>query len=74
MAITQQDQDNLDAAIVSGELTVSFQGRTTTYQSTDAMLKARNHAARLLQQQVQGHQRAPTFGGRRYSLCNFSQD
>lgn len=70
MAITQQDIDNLDAAIVSGELTVSYQGRTVTYQTTDAMIKARAHAARVLQQQSPGG--APTFGGKRVSLASFS--
>lgn len=70
MPITQQDIDNLDAAIVSGELTVSFQGRTVTMQSTDALLKARAHAAKVLQQQL-SPQAAPTFGGLRVSLANF---
>ena len=70
MAITQQDIDNLDAAIVSGELTVTYQGRTVTYQTTDAMIKARAHAARVLQQQSPGG--APTFGGKRVSLASFS--
>ena len=70
MAITQQDIDNLDAAIVSGELTVSYQGRTVTYQTTDAMINARAHAARVLQQQSPGG--APTFGGKRVSLASFS--
>ena len=73
MPITQQDLDNLDAAIVSGELTVSFQGRTITMQSTEALLKARAHAARVLQSRQTVHQ-APTFGGMRVSLANFSNE
>lgn len=71
MAITQQDIDDLDAAIVSGDLTVTFQGRTVTYQTTDALIKARAHAARVLQQQ-QSPGGAPTFGGKRVSLASFS--
>lgn len=71
MSITQQDIDNLDAAIVSGELTVTYQGRTVTYQTTDAMIKARSHAQRVLRQQ--GAASAPGFGGMRVSLANFSE-
>lgn len=70
MAITQQDIDNLDAAIVSGELTVSFQGRTVTYQTTDSLIKARNYATSVVRQQ-QGAG-ATTFGGVRFSLARFS--
>ena len=33
MAITQTDIDNLQQALVSGELRVSFQGRTVEYRS-----------------------------------------
>lgn len=70
MAINQQDIDNLDAAIVSGELTVSFQGRTVTYQTTDSLIKARNYATSVMRQQ-QGAG-AATFGGTRFSLARFS--
>lgn len=72
MSITQQDIDNLDAAIVSGELMVTYQGRTVTLQSTDALLKARAHAAQVLALQ-QSPKRPTTFGGMRMSLANFSQ-
>ena len=44
MAFTQQQLDELDAAIASGVLTVEYIGppaRKQTYQSLDAMLKAR---------------------------------
>lgn len=69
--ITQAHLDALDQAIASGELTVSYQGRVVTYQSTDSLLKARAHIARLLQQ---AKPRAPSIGGLRYGLANFSQD
>lgn len=71
MPITQQDIDNLDAAIVSGDLSVTFQGRTVTLQSTDALLKARAHAAQVLASQGRAPS-APTMGGMRVSLASFS--
>lgn len=72
MPITQQDLDNLDAAIVSGELTVTFQGRTVTLQSTDALIKARAHAAQVLAQQQSPKPAAPTMGGMRVAYADFS--
>lgn len=42
MAWTQTDLDTIDAAVASGTLSVRFSdGRMVTYQSLDAMLKAR---------------------------------
>ncbi|MEG0051943.1 MAG: hypothetical protein RR715_01635 [Comamonas sp.] len=70
--ITQDHLDQLDLAIASGELSVSYQGRNVTYQNTDALLKARSHIARLLQQQTR--QRAPTFGGRSFGLASFDRN
>lgn len=72
MPITQQDLDNLDAAIVSGELTVTFQGRTVTLQSTDALIKARAHAAQVLALQQSPKPAAPSMGGMRVSYADFS--
>ncbi|WP_313571404.1 phage head-tail joining protein [Comamonas terrigena] len=71
MALTQADLDALDLAIASGELTVSFSGRTTTYQTTKDLLLARQHVARVLAAQA-GGARSPTFGGRPFSLANFN--
>lgn len=62
----------LDLAIASGELSVSFNGRTVTYQSMDALLKARDHVVRVLQQQAAP--RRPSFGGRSYALSSFNTD
>jgi len=72
MALTQENLDALDLAIAGGELTVSFNGRTVTYQSTTDLLRARDHVARLLQAQVAP--RSPTFGGRSYALSRFNND
>lgn len=41
MAFTTDDLAALDAAIASGELTVSHNGRTVTYRSISDLLKAR---------------------------------
>ena len=72
MALTQQNLDDLDLAIASGELSVSFNGRAVTYQSMDALLKARDHVARLLKAQAAPGR--PTFGGRPYAVSRFSND
>ncbi|MFO1156634.1 MAG: hypothetical protein U1E43_07655 [Rhodospirillales bacterium] len=41
MAITQDDIDALDRAIVRGTLTVEIDGARVTYQSISEMLKAK---------------------------------
>lgn len=69
--ITKAHLDLLDQAIASGEFTVSYGGRTIVYQSTNQLLQARAHIARLLQQ---GKPRQPSIGGLTYGLANFSRD
>lgn len=73
MALTQADLDALDLAIASGELTVSYAGRTVTYQTTQALLQARQHVANVLRAQT-GACRGPTFGGRGYGLASFNRE
>lgn len=41
MAFSGADLDSINAAIASGELTVSVQGRSVTYRSIDDLLKAK---------------------------------
>ena len=41
MAYTQAQLDALDEAIVSGELTVKYQDKMTTYRSLEEMLRIR---------------------------------
>lgn len=48
MALTQTDLDTLDRAIATGTLSVEFDGRKMTYQSTAAMIAARNHVATVI--------------------------
>ncbi|MCC6071449.1 phage head-tail joining protein [Massilia sp. GCM10020059] len=48
MALTHKDLDALDAAIASGTLSVEFDGRRMTYQSTGALIEARNHVSRVV--------------------------
>lgn len=42
MAVTQQDIDNLNTAIASGERVVVLNGQSVTYRSIDDLIKARN--------------------------------
>jgi DNA-binding response OmpR family regulator len=67
MAITQTDVDNLDLAIVAGELKVRLDGREVTYHSKAELLAARAHAASLV---------ASAAGrvGPRHQLADFSDD
>lgn len=41
MGFSTADLDSINAAIASGELTVSVQGRSVTYRSIDDLLKAK---------------------------------
>jgi hypothetical protein len=52
MALTQADLDALDATIASGTLTSTYNGRTVTFQTVDALLKARAHVAAVLRSQA----------------------
>lgn len=72
MAFTQTDLDNVDRAIGSGELTVSFNGRTVTHRSMSDLMAARDLIAKTLASQAPTGQ--PTFGGRSYGLASFNHD
>lgn len=48
MALTQTDLDSLDRAIASGTLSVEFDGRKMTYQTTSQLIDARNHVATVV--------------------------
>ncbi|MBD8531482.1 MULTISPECIES: phage head-tail joining protein [unclassified Massilia] len=48
MALSQTDLDALDSAIASGTLSVEFDGRKITYQTTAALIAARNHVATVV--------------------------
>jgi hypothetical protein len=50
MALTQTDLDAIDQAIASGTLEVEFDGRRQRFQTTDALIKARDHVARVINQ------------------------
>jgi hypothetical protein len=50
MALTKTDLDALDQAIASGTLEVEFEGRRQKFQTTDALIKARDHVARIVNQ------------------------
>jgi hypothetical protein len=42
MAVTQQDIDNLNAAIAKGVRSVTIGGQTVIYNTTESLMKARN--------------------------------
>lgn len=51
MALTQDDIDALDLAIVQGELTVKIDGREVIMRSVAELLQARRHAVRVVAKQ-----------------------
>lgn len=42
MAVTQQDIDNLNAAIAKGVRSVTIGGQTVIYSTSESLIKARN--------------------------------
>jgi hypothetical protein len=63
MALSQTDLDALDLAIARGTLSVEFEGRKHVYQTTAALIQARDHVARIVNAGAQN--RGPrTFGFR----------
>lgn len=48
MALSQTDLDALDLAIARGTLSVEFEGRKHTYQTTSQLIAARDHVARIV--------------------------
>lgn len=48
MALSQTDLDALDLAIARGTLSVEFEGRKHTYQTTSQLITARDHVARIV--------------------------
>lgn len=68
MAFTPQDLAAIDAAIASGELTISTNGRTVTYRSMSDLLKAREAIAGALAAQTSVSRPA----GPRHLLASFA--
>ncbi len=71
MALTQADLDALDATIASGTLTSTYNGRTVTFQTVDALLKARAHVAAVLHSQA--GRCGGSFCGVNYGVADFSR-
>lgn len=62
MSFTSADLSAIHAAIASGELTVSVQGRTVTYRSMDDLLKAKTTIeSTLASQRATGRSRTGYF-------------
>jgi hypothetical protein len=51
MSVTQQDIDNLNAAIASGERVVVLNGQSVTYRAIGDLITARNDLERQLAKQ-----------------------
>ncbi len=49
MAVTQADIDNLEAALMSGELEVEYDGKKVTYRSVGELIGALKYARDQLQ-------------------------
>ena len=60
MALSQTDLEALDLAIARGTLSVTFDGRTHTYQNTTQLLLARDHVAKVVNSASQ-HRGPQTF-------------
>lgn len=74
MAITQQDIDALNQAIIDGVRSVTIGGQTTLYNTTESLIKARNDMrAELARQDARTAQRRYNrrtllaYGGRGYN-------
>lgn len=65
MALTNNELEALDLAIARGTLSVEFEGRKHVYQSTEALLKARDHVARVINSSAQN--RGPRVFGFRFT-------
>ena len=65
MAWTNQDLEEIERAIATGELTVRFGDRLVTYRSMDELLAARVAIKRDLYAQARGPSRAS------YSVARF---
>lgn len=52
MAVTQQDLDNLNAAIGAGVRSVTIGGITTIYNTTESLIKARDDLRKELNAQT----------------------
>lgn len=61
MAVTQADIDRLNAAIRSGEQTVSYNGRSVTFRSITELMKARDDAQAELAATRPGRRRLLSF-------------
>lgn len=70
MALSQDNLDAIDAAIASGQLRLTFDGRTVEYRSIDDLIKARAHVARI----VSGAASGATRTAPRHQLASFADD
>ncbi|MGL5215882.1 MAG: phage head-tail joining protein [Aeromonas hydrophila] len=62
MAFTKDDLESINAAISSGELTVTVDGRMVTYRSVAELLRAKSHITQAIKR------RNAAFAGFRVSV------
>jgi len=75
MAVTQADLDAMDTAIASGERQVTIGDQSVTYNTSDAMLRARAHMqgqfnrqqAKAEGRRLPARQTLMVYGGRGYN-------
>lgn len=73
MAVTQADIDSLNAAIASGARSVTLDGQTIIYNTTESLIKARNDMVAqlnipLLSKTRRSRQTYAVYTGRDYNL------
>ena len=71
MAFTQSDLDAIDAAIASGELSVTHNGRTVVYRSVTDLLRARQTIQTILSAEQPG---GSAGGPRRFTFTTHRGD
>lgn len=71
MAFTTDDLDAINAAIASGELTVSHNGRTVTYRSVGDLMRARQA---ILAELAAAQPGATAGGPRRFTFVTLRGD
>ncbi|MEW8253754.1 MAG: hypothetical protein AB2747_05330 [Candidatus Thiodiazotropha taylori] len=70
MAYTQTDLDRIEAAIATGQLSVSFRDKTVTYRSIDDLIKVK----REIKASLAGASSTTPKAYPRYQTASFSDD
>lgn len=63
MALTQTDVDNLETALVTGELSVEIEGKKVTYRSVTEIKDALAYAKNEIEKTAAGGQTNQSYAG-----------